>query len=761
MNDSQAEYFRHPISLSPNYAISPASLGKAYLREMNIHIPKIHVAKGLGLTEEEILGLAMTTYFGGRAECHIRRIVVPVTYCDFKSMYPTVNALMGLWAYLTAEWIYVEDATDEVMEYLERIGLDDMYNPETWRHLPVLVEVKTDRDILPVRTNFSKSKKGSLTLGLNRVSSTLLLCFTLADVVASKLLVGKGTRIIRAIRFRPLGKQNEMNTIKVLGSIPVDPHYDDFFKVLVEARHRIKGEMAFDLAQQKRIEKSLKAIVNSTSYGILLELIRRAREKTQVDVYGYEHFNCEVEDTEIPGQFFFPILGTLLTSGARLMLATLEAELNRQGGTHAFMDTDSAAIVSSALGGMIPCKGGPNRLPEGREAIQALSWKEVDEIRNKFVTLNPYDQKVVLGSILELENENFIEDKVGRQIRVEVSCFAIASKRYILFYKDNDDIHLLKFSEHGLGNYLPPDDPETGKPVPDWIEQGWLYILGQEGITPSLPSLSWGRRLVRTRVRISTPEMMEWFARLNALDPSKEKSAQKPYPQTVKPFNMLEHVVVPSVAGFQAGTQVPVCLVSPADIKAPENRTWINTHQPNARPCRVISSPRQSYGPQSLPGLTYVDLIEQYRYQPETKFLGPDGEVCGTKTRGVLNRRQIEIIDVVHIGKETNELEMVQAGLVEGEEAVLLKYERDLWEYVQPILSEIPARMVQEETGYSRRMAYALKRGDRRPSEVRMADVLRFAAKHARERLTENGHINLPGEDEVIVKLYIHYLASC
>lgn len=761
MNDSQAEYFRHPISLSPNYALSPASIGKAYLREMNIHIPKIRVAKGLGLTEEEILGLAMATYFGGRAECHIRKIVVPVTYCDFKSMYPTVNALMGLWAYLTAEWVYAEDATDGVMEYLERVWLDDMYNPETWLPLPALVEVKPERDILPVRTHFSKSKKGSLTLGLNRVSSTLPLWFTLADVVASKLLVGKGTRIIRAIRFRPLGKQNEMNTIKVLGSIPLDPNHDDFFKVLVEARHRIKGETAFDLAQQKRIEKSLKAIVNSTSYGIFIELLRRAREKTQVDVFGYEHFKCEVENPEIPGQFFFPILGTLLTSGARLMLATLGAELNRQGGTYAFMDTDSAAIVSSAMGGMIPCRGGPNRLPEGREAIHALSWKEVDDIRNKFVTLNPYDQKVVPGSILELEKENFIEDKAARQIRVEVSCFAIASKRYILFYKDNDDIHLLKFSEHGLGNYLPPDDPETGKPVPDWIEQGWLHILGQEGITLSLPSLSWGRRLVRTRVRISTPEMMEWFTRLNALNPSKEKSAQKPYPQTVKPFNMLEHVIVQSVIGFQAGTQVPVCLVSPSDSKAPEDRTWINIHQFNGRPCRVISSPRQSYDPQSLPGLTYSDLIEQYRYQPETKFLGPDGEVCGTKTRGVLNRRQIEIIDVVHIGKETNELEMVQAGLVEGEEAVLLKYERDLWEYVQPILSEMPARMVQEETGYSRRMVYALKRGDRRPSEVRMADVLRFAVAHARECLSGAGYLILPEKDEMVVKLYIHHLASC
>ena len=34
-----------------------------------------------------VLGYAMTAYYGGRAECRVRRTPVPVVYLDFLSMY--------------------------------------------------------------------------------------------------------------------------------------------------------------------------------------------------------------------------------------------------------------------------------------------------------------------------------------------------------------------------------------------------------------------------------------------------------------------------------------------------------------------------------------------------------------------------------------------------------------------------------------------------------------------------------------------------
>ena len=103
--------------------------------------------------------------------------------------------------------------------------------------------------------------------------------------------------------------------------------------------------------------------------------------------------------------------------------------------------------------------------------------------------------------------------------------------------------------------------------------------------------------------------------------------------------------------------------------------------------------------------------------------------------KGVLTRRRTEVIDVIHIGKETNELELVQAGLKMGPDDVQLKYDRDEWHYLKQIIGEIPIEKILEGTGYSPRMVYALRAGTRRPSSKRMKLIRRLAAAYAREHL--------------------------
>jgi hypothetical protein len=88
----------------------------------------------------ELLGKAMSAYYGGRTECGIRRVPVPVVYCDFLSMYTTVNALMGLWDQVTAARIDVQEATEEIRQLVQRIDLEECLNPEMWRQLPALVQ---------------------------------------------------------------------------------------------------------------------------------------------------------------------------------------------------------------------------------------------------------------------------------------------------------------------------------------------------------------------------------------------------------------------------------------------------------------------------------------------------------------------------------------------------------------------------------------------------------------------------------------------
>ena len=74
-------------------------MAKAYLDQMGIIPPgeKFHVPHDL------VPGIFMQVYYGGRAECRVRWVEVPVIHTDFTSEYPTVNALLGNWEVLTAD----------------------------------------------------------------------------------------------------------------------------------------------------------------------------------------------------------------------------------------------------------------------------------------------------------------------------------------------------------------------------------------------------------------------------------------------------------------------------------------------------------------------------------------------------------------------------------------------------------------------------------------------------------------------------------
>jgi len=157
------------------------------------------------------------------------------------------------------------------------------------------------------------------------------------------------------------------------------------------------------------------------------------------------------------------------------MLALLEHSVSRVSGTCAMEDTDSMAIVSTRKGGFIPAKsvGGP---------IKSLGWKRVIQIVRKFESLNPYDRKVIPGSILKIENDNF-DLKSGKQRQLH--CLAISAKRYALFVrlKTGEPVLLRegknnkkdRWSRHGLGHLLNPSDPEASER--NWTAAVWEMIV--------------------------------------------------------------------------------------------------------------------------------------------------------------------------------------------------------------------------------------------------------------------------------------------
>ena len=144
--------------------LSEASLGKAYLKQMNIR-PWRELQRNM---PNELIGLIMSTYFGGRAEVHLRRMICQVLYCDFLSMYPTVCTLMGLWGFVVAKGMTWRDATVETAEFLSRMTLADLQKPETWPLVTTLVQIMPDNDILPVRAKYSGEAQA--TIGVNYLS---------------------------------------------------------------------------------------------------------------------------------------------------------------------------------------------------------------------------------------------------------------------------------------------------------------------------------------------------------------------------------------------------------------------------------------------------------------------------------------------------------------------------------------------------------------------------------------------------------------
>lgn len=348
------QYKLHGLEETPPHRIySEASLGKAYFREMGV----LSWRKVQPSFDQDMLGGIMSTYFGGRSEVRIRRQIVRVLYCDFRSMYPTVCTLMGLWRYVIAQGIEIEDVTDWVRQLLASVTLCDLQQPSFWRTLNVLVRVAPNSSVLPVRAPYDE-KGGSRTIGLNRLSAKFGLWYTLADCIASTLLAGKAPQVLQAVRFNPKGKQRGLASIAIAGDerYIIDPNKDDLFKRVIELRGEVQTrekevkaagdrELAEQLASHSQM---LKLLANSTSYGIFAEMNVQSYDRPKhVCCFGNDghSYDTASKSVEEPGTHFHPLLATLITGAARLMLAIAERVAIDQEIGWAFCDTDSLALA--------------------------------------------------------------------------------------------------------------------------------------------------------------------------------------------------------------------------------------------------------------------------------------------------------------------------------------------------------------------------------------------------------------------------------
>jgi hypothetical protein len=615
LNGLKVEFDQHPLRLYPDHAYSPASIAKAYLDAMGIVPPKMKFK-----VSNRVLGIAMQAYYGGRAECRIRHTPVPIAHTDFKSQYPMVNTLLGNWNILTAKSVSFDDVTDEVRKLIVAITLKDTFDPDFWKKLAFFALLKSDQDILPVRTVYNGETQN---IGVNALSSDRPIWFAGPDVIASVLLTGKVPRIEKAIRMVPHGRQDGLKTRSLRGMVSIDPRKQDFFRHVVEQRELHKRD--------DTLASFLKVLGNSGSYGSFVEITPEKLPKpVKIKVFSGED-SFEPSQTEIiekQGRWYFPPLAALITAGGRLLLAMLERCVTDAGGSYLFCDTDSLCIVASEDSALVGCPGGSHILPDGSEAVKALSWKEVQNIANEFKTLNPYNPAIV-PDLLKIEKVNF--DSAGHQR--QLTGFSISAKRYVLYQQTGKNITIIDPKAHGLGYLYPPIEKKSENEA-GWVFEAWDFMLRQ-GLELQPIAPAWLDIPAMMRIVVSTPHVL---GRLNYF---------------TRPYNFLFCPLIDAVAGYPAN--VDPNNFTPITAFTRDRERWSCAQCINVRDGKVYHlALRQSHELDRLIPQTFGYILQHYFHHPESKSLAPDGTPCQASTRGLLKRASIITGKLRYVGKETD-----------------------------------------------------------------------------------------------------------
>src|SRR3984885_11363732 len=148
---------------------------------------------------------------------------------------------MGLWGFARANGVTHRDETAAIIALLAKSRgdlVEQLRIKDGWKALTSLVQVKPKRDLLPIRAKYPGGD--TLNIGLNYLSADEPQWFTLADVLASKILTGRTPEVVKALRFRPKGQQRGLKPIDIAGQI-INPANADFYQKLIIHRNAIKA----------------------------------------------------------------------------------------------------------------------------------------------------------------------------------------------------------------------------------------------------------------------------------------------------------------------------------------------------------------------------------------------------------------------------------------------------------------------------------------------------------------------------------------
>jgi len=634
----QTLYNRHNLNTSIWNMLSGASLGKAYLREIGIKsFSELHPD-----FPGSVIGAAMNSYFGGRSEINIRLNPVRGRLRDFSGEYPVSCALMHIQDFLLSENINI-DRSDEARERIQALLslpinalLEYLHDKNNWRQLTTLVKIKPDGDRLPLRTNYGDGN--STNIALPYVTSEIPLWYTLADVIASKLLIGNTPEVVEAIILNPGETQYEVKPIKIMGEDAIDLTTEDFFIRVGDLRNKYKALKKKDKSRATyydSIQTALKLMQNSTSYGSLVEINQSDETSNEHEVAFYDNNGKAcisfVNRLETPGRFFSP-LGAFIPACGRLLLAIAQRLASDRNIQYAFMDTDSSFFVC----------------PDN------MSWSEFvtkeEEIGNWFQPLSPYADTSVDLFKLELDDVWFI---------------GISAKRYCLYRKDNNEFELVKVSSHGTGAIKRPynndknpfnlPDPNTSVKASRWVHDLWyafVYrVLNGTGLKPVNERELGFDIPTQHQVTITTPHLLKVYSDIPGLRPYNFFVVLAP----ISPFTLLKHSgdIVRKDDNYTEEELLfkeKKTLYSELVKAQTPFYTWDERLEHEIRRCD-----NHAVMPAWLELTTIGSTLFGYFSHKESKALNPTA-------KGLVGTRTVVVTDVKFCGKEVNEVleEMAQ-----------------------------------------------------------------------------------------------------
>jgi hypothetical protein len=355
-------------------------------------------------------------------------------------------------------------------------------------------------------------------------------------------------------------------------------------------------------------------------------------------------------------------------------------------------------IVASKAGGMV-------QMPDGSPHIKALSWRQVEQITERFDALSPYDPQIV-PHLLRLTDENFTKNDTQRQL----FGLSIAAKRYALYStkcgrstcRHSNCITVVDPKAHGLIFCAPTEDRENG--CPKWWWELWRFVLGLEfkQITQSSKVLLFAGRVIDMETMADVDGLPSWIdlpAMMKMRISTPHTLAQMK--GKASPFGFVLHP--------RTRDKLKLTLLTPFSKK---REMWAKSLCINTYDGKTYRLEELSRGDV----ISLGDILCGYVNHPEIKSLGPDGAKCHADTRGLLRRMEINGGLQHCIGKEVSRFEEGKNDFIENIDDMCIHYAGGRVVANESLISEISRRGLRQttkRTGLDRKTIRAVQNGKR------------------------------------------------